>query len=152
MSGLRVICPHIPAFGYPALRGYVYRGSLTLKALTCLGRRLSAAVDQHIFTLQNGRLLRRLYRNTCSTLYRKTLKEKGGLFDEPEFRCRRQNLKSLLKSGEIGQKEYQRRLEANRKSLDRHAHLLFEAKTRFNRRIGELFGRYFAQKPHCRNG
>lgn len=74
MAGLEAHCCHIPAFAYPPLRGYLYKGALTAKAMTCIQRVLALRIDTHLFLLAHGNEVRRIFKKAASRVYKRTMK------------------------------------------------------------------------------
>jgi len=135
LAGLKASCCHIPYFAYPNLRGYVWRGALTAKALECLRRVLALRVDGHLFLQAHGAEVRRLFKKVASDVYRQTAQKEPGLYDYATFTRLRTPLLQRYKSGQISQKEYQQALRKLKQPLERHDEINWKIEQRFHEQI-----------------
>ena len=124
LSGLKAHCCHIPGFSYPTLRGYVYRGALTLKAMECLHRSLVSRIDGQLFMRAHGDEVRRIFKKVASEVYRDAYREAvthgRELYDCATFKRLRGPLLRRYKSRQLTQTEYQSALKKLKQPWKRH--------------------------------
>ena len=140
MRGLPATCCHIPYFGLPGLRGYCWKGMLTLKALLCLRRSLMRAVDLHLLMARRGRQLRRRYRRHVKRMLAGYDGSRGPLYDCGEVARRRRELRRQLKAGVHSRRRHEEKMKKLKEGRTRYDLLVTEAQSRFRCETEKRFG------------